>query len=161
MVWQFLSWYLVIQLISVAALPLALRLFANLADHGYAFSKSLGILLVGLVLWLGASYGLLRNETGGVWLALALVALFSFSLGRQTLHSLRLSSGRLRFGTGNNHSDPDHSQFTIRYILVTELLFLLAFAAWAYVRAHDPAANHTEKPMDLMFMNSIWSSPTY
>ena len=48
-----------------------------------------------------------------------------------------------------------------RYVLIVETLFLLAFVAWAWVRAHDPAANHTEKPMDLMFMNSIRSSPTY
>jgi YYY domain-containing protein len=46
-------------------------------------------------------------------------------------------------------------------MLGVEVLFLLAFAAWATVRAYDPAANHTEKPMDLMFMNSIWVSPTY
>ena len=48
-----------------------------------------------------------------------------------------------------------------RYVLVAELLFFLAFAAWAWVRVHDPAANHTEQPMDLMFMNSIWASPAY
>ncbi|MCB0100287.1 MAG: hypothetical protein KDE46_31370, partial [Caldilineaceae bacterium] len=48
-----------------------------------------------------------------------------------------------------------------RYILIVELLFVLAFAAWAWVRAHDPAADHTEQPMDLMFMNSIRASLTY
>ena len=74
---DFLVWYLVVQLISLAALPLALRLFANLPDRGYAFAKSLGILLVGVVLWLGTSYGVLRNETGGAWLALALVAVLA------------------------------------------------------------------------------------
>ena len=42
-----------------------------------------------------------------------------------------------------------------------ELLFLGAFALWAVVRAYDPAANHTEKPMDLMFMHSIAASATY
>jgi YYY domain-containing protein len=144
MIWQFLSWYLVVQLITLAALPLTVRLFPNLADRGYAFAKSLGILLVGLILWLGTSYGLLRNETGGAWLALLVVAGVSVAVGRD----LRQLANR------NWH-------LAIRPILVVELLFLVAFAAWAYVRAHDPAANHTEKPMDLMFMNSIWVSPTY
>src|SRR5690606_25631768 len=32
---------------------------------------------------------------------------------------------------------------------------------WAIVRAYDPNADHTEQPMDLMFMNSIWASATY
>lgn len=145
MLGQFLAWYVVVQLITLATLPLTLRLFTNLADCGYAFAKSLGILLVGLVLWLGTSYGLLRNENGGAWLAVVIVAGGSVAVGRrrwQTLWSGAVPLSR-------------------RYILVVELLFLLAFATWAFVRAHDPAANHTEKPMDLMFMNSIWVSPTY
>ena len=36
--------------------------------------------------------------------------------------------------------------------------FSSASLVWAIVRAYDPAANHTEQPMDLMFMNSIWVS---
>ena len=75
MIWQFLSWYLIIQLITVLTVPLAVRLFANLDDRGYAFTKSLGILLIGFVYWFGYSFGLLRNETGGVWLALILIGL--------------------------------------------------------------------------------------
>jgi YYY domain-containing protein len=144
MIWQFLSWYLVVQLITLAALPLTVRLFPNLADRGYAFAKSLGILLVGLILWLGTSYGLLRNETGGAWLALLLMAGVSVAVGRDLRQLM-----------------PGNWQLSLRPVIVVEVLFLLAFAAWTYVRAFDPAANHTEKPMDLMFMNSIWVSPTY
>ena len=29
------------------------------------------------------------------------------------------------------------------------------------MRANDPAVDHTEEPMDLMFMNSIWTSATF
>lgn len=146
MIWQFLSWYLIVQLITVAALPLCATLFVNLPDRGYAFAKSLGVLLVGFCFWLGYSYGLLRNETGGAWLALLLVALFSWTVGRSLIQQLR-----------GNGSRP----FRWRQVLSIEVLFLAAFAFWAYVRAHDPAVNHTEEPMDLMFMNSIWVSPTY
>ena len=53
MLTQFFSWYLAVQLVSLAALPLTLTTFANLPDRGYAFSKSLGIFLVGFTLWLG------------------------------------------------------------------------------------------------------------
>jgi YYY domain-containing protein len=173
MISQFFAWYLVVQLITLVSLPLAARLFANLADRGYALTKSLGILLVGLVLWLGTSYGLLRNEVGGAWLALVVVAAASLTLGRSAISAWR---GQLR-RSANLVGVDDEGQaglapsaapeagglrrFSWRYILVIEWLFLLAFVAWAYVRAHDPAANHTEKPMDLMFMNSIWQSPTY
>ncbi|MEZ4868418.1 MAG: DUF2298 domain-containing protein [Caldilineaceae bacterium] len=144
MFWQFLSWYLVIQLITLAALPLTLRLFVNLPDRGYAFTKSLGILGVGFILWLGYSYGLLRNETGGAWLALLGLAAVSYGVGYRKLRA----EGRQALPS-------------LRYIGGVELIFLVAFVAWAIVRAYDPAVNHTEEPMDLMFMNSIWTSPTY
>ena len=139
-------WYLAIQLCAAAALPLGLRFFQALPDRGYAFAKILGPFLVGVTLWLGTSYGLLRNEFGGAWIAVAIVALLSYGFGGH--HIARAAWHDLR-----GHR--------LRYVVVVEALFFITFVAWAWVRAHDPAANHTEQPMDLMFMNSIWTSPTF
>jgi YYY domain-containing protein len=165
MIWQFISWYLIVQLITLAVLPLCFRLFINLADWGYAFAKSLGILLVGLALWLGTCYGLLRNETGGAWLALIGVAVASLLLSGGGWRIVRLAGGIVRAKPVVDGAQPQISlpegALSIRYIIVVELLFLLAFALWAYVRAYDPGATHTEKPMDLMFLNSIRNSPTF
>jgi uncharacterized membrane protein len=160
---QFLSWYLAVQLLTIVTLPLSASLFVNLADRGYAFAKSLGVLLVGFTLWFGTSYGLLRNEAGGAWMAVFLVGLFSAVLGRPAWAAWfgEWRRGQRKEAPENISQRHIASQISRSYILVIELLFLLAFAGWAYVRAHDPAANHTEKPMDLMFMNSIWVSPTY
>lgn len=146
MLWQFFSWYLALQLISLAALPFTFALFGNLPDRGYAFGKSVGVLAVGFLFWLGYSYGLLRNETGGAWLALILVAVMSWVIGRGVVAQFR-----------HRTTWP----INLRYVLGVELIFLALFALWALVRAYDPAVNHTEEPMDLMFMNSIWSSATY
>jgi len=143
---QFIAWYLIVQLITLLTLPLSTSLFANVPDRGYATAKILGILLVGFTLWLGTSYGLLRNETGGAWLALVAVGGVSLFLGRTWVSTL------LHMRKLNLPWQP---------IVAVEVLFLLAFAGWTFVRAYDPAANHTEQPMDLMFMNSIWVSPTY
>ncbi|CAN5818398.1 DUF2298 domain-containing protein [soil metagenome] len=146
MLTQFLTWYLIVQLLTLLVAPLTFGLFANLPDRGYAFAKSLGVLLVGFILWLGTSYGLLRNETGGAWLALLLVGVASGVLGWSWLQRA-WQTRKL--------------ELPWRNVLAVEALFLLAFAAWVVVRSYDPAANHTEKPMDLMFMNSIWVSPTF
>ena len=150
----FLSWYLTAQVVSIAATPLTLRYFRALPDGGYAFARVVGILLVSLLLWLGTSYGVLRNTAGGAWLALLLVALLSVLVfQRQRRHEEGSFLSRLRQTVGRSPS--------WTYISGVEVLFLVAFAAWTLVRAYDPAINHTEQPMDLMFINGIWSSPTY
>ena len=145
-----LSWYLIVQLITLLTLPLAARVFGNLPDRGYAFAKSLGILLVGVTLWLGTSYGLLRNDTGGAWMALVIVAA-----------SAPRPAGPPSRCPRHPQSKIPNPKSKILYIIAVELLFALAFFGWAYVRAHDPAVNHTEQPMDLMFMNGIFTSPTF
>ena len=50
-----LSWWFVIQLFALAALPLGWRLFARLPGRGYPLAKALGLLLVSYVLWMGAT----------------------------------------------------------------------------------------------------------
>lgn len=139
-------WYLTAQIITVAVLPLTVRVLRALPDRGYSFAKISGVLLVGVIYWLGFSYGLLRNERGGVWLALLLTGAVSWIVGwadiKNWWRTLR-RDGRLGA------------------LFATELLFVLAFVGWALVRAYDPNVDHTEQPMDLMFMNSIWVSATY
>ena len=146
MIIQFLAWYVVMQLIGLLALPLAWRLLAFLPDRGYASARALGILLVSYGLWIAYSFGLLRFEAGSAWLIVLLLGAASMAAGWPVLRAWRQGG---------------EAPVRWRYALVVELVFLLAFAGWALVRAYDPAANHTEKPMDLMFMNSIASSPTY
>lgn len=140
------AWYVVMQIVTLAALPLALRLFDELPDRGYSLAKTVGVAVTGVVFWLGYSYGLLRNETGAAWLAVALVGVVSNAVGWDALRhywrDVRVA--------GN-----------WRVTVAVEAIFLVGFALWAVVRAYDPAANHTEKPMDLMFMNSIWASDTF
>lgn len=138
---QFLTWYIVVTICGLAALPLALRLFARLPGNGIVLARPLGILLIGYFFWMGYAVGILRNETGGAWLALLVVAVVSFALGKDHLRNWR--------------------SLDWRGALIGELLFLTTFAIWATVRAYDPAANHTEQPMDLMFMSGLWASPSF
>lgn len=150
----FFSWYLTAQVVSIAAMPLTLRYFRALPDSGYAFARVIGILLVSLLLWLGTSYGVLRNTAGGAWLALFLVAMLSALVFRRQ-RGQEEGSFLSRLGQAVGRSP------SWTYVLGVEVMFLVAFAAWTLVRAYDPAINHTEQPMDLMFINGIWSSPTY
>src|SRR5579859_6093269 len=68
-----LRWYVVLQLIGFAALPLTARAFRGLPDRGYAFARPVGLLAVAAILWLGAIFGIWSNS--GATVAIVAVAL--------------------------------------------------------------------------------------
>jgi len=130
----------------VAALPLTYRLFKNLPDRGYAFAKPLGILLTSYVLWIGASFGFLRNSWGGIVFSILVVA-----VGSWWFYSRRnTEAGIASFLRGNR-----------RMVIANEALFALAFVLFALFRAYNPEIMGTEKPMEFAFLNAILRSDTF
>jgi YYY domain-containing protein len=143
-------WWLALQLVGLAALPLAFRLFRRLPDRGYALARPLGLLLGAYLFWLGNSLGLLRNHWGGVLLALVVVAGLSWLAYRRW---------------------PGHDETRLlpwlgehwRLVLVVEVVFALAFAGWAWLRGFSPDLMTTggEKFMEIAFINAILRSETF
>jgi uncharacterized membrane protein len=142
-----LAWYLILTLVGVAAAPLAVWLLGALPARGLLLARPLGVLIFGYLFWLLWSVGLLPNDAGGAWIALLLTAALSLA----AWHFVR-GEGPATFALSSRER---------MALLIGEALFLVAFAAWAFVRSHDPSADHTEQPMDLMFMSSLWASPTW
>lgn len=142
---RFLNWYLIITLVGLVSLPITYRFFAHLPSRGFAFARPFGLLLWGFAFWLLCSLGILQNNTGGVVLAFLLLLAFSawsvLKAGWQEIINWLKSSKKT--------------------ILTMEILFFAAFALWAVVRAANPEAAYTEKPMELAFINSILKSPTF
>ena len=144
MIWHLLSWYLVLLILGWMSFPLSYRLLSKLPDRGYALSRVLGLLLWGFFFWFLANLGLLQNKPGGILLALMIVGALS-----------------LWAGWGKWGELWDWVKAHQRLILTTELVFLVGFAFMALVRASDPDATGTEKPMELAFINAILHSPTF
>ncbi|HEX6268858.1 MAG TPA: DUF2298 domain-containing protein [Anaerolineales bacterium] len=140
----FLSWYILISLLGWLTFPLAYRLFPALADRGYAFARSFGLLIWGFVFWLFASLGVAQNNTGGLLLALVILA------GLSTWAFIPCRSGLVNW-LGENR----------RLVITVEILFLLTFGLMAFFRAANPEIIGTEKPMELMFINGIMNSPMF
>ena len=143
------SWWFVLQLLTLAALPLAWRLFARLPGRGYPLAKALGLLLVAYVLWLGATLHVLPNGFGGALVALIVVAGASWWLGRdgwrRDADGVRPLAAWLKANRG--------------LVLTTEFLFLVVLVGWAAFRAYNPDIAGTEKPMEFAFVNGILRSP--
>ena len=139
---NFLIWLLTILLLGVISFPLGYSVLPNLKDRGYAVSKVLGLLLWGYLFWLLSMFGITGNNLGGVIFALMLVLILN---------------GWLYFRhKGEIHTWVKSHRNTI---VLTEIVFVVAFGFWAIVRAADPAILGTEKPMEMAFITAILKSP--
>jgi YYY domain-containing protein len=144
MMGQMIFWYILLVFLGWLSFPLTFRLFRKVADRGYAISRILGLLLWGFGFWLLVSLGLLQNQVSAIVFVLALLGALSLWAGWgrwQEIWAWVKAHGGL--------------------ILVTELVFLLAFVFMVVVRGANPAATGTEKPMELAFINAILNSESF
>jgi YYY domain-containing protein len=142
---DFIVWYLLITLAGWIAFPLAFRLLPMLPDRGFTLARPLSLLLWGFGFWLLTSLGLLQNDSGGTLLGLALLAGLSIWSLRGGGTAELLAWVRAKKGL----------------VITAEVLFLVAFAFWAFIRAGDPNILGTEKPMEMAFINAILRSPAF
>ena len=140
-----LVWFIAIQLIALAALPLSYVIFRPLADRGYMFAKLLGLLLVATLAWLLASYRVIDFSVWNVGLSVLAVAAVSGVL------AWRKRDEMLAYARAN-----------IRTIATVEVLFLLAFFGFLLIRLANPDLWHVwrggEKPMDFAYLNAVTRS---
>ncbi|MCX6033691.1 MAG: DUF2298 domain-containing protein, partial [Chloroflexi bacterium] len=145
---SFFAWYLLVTFLSWLTFPLAFRLFPALADRGFSLARTFGMLVWGYGFWMMASLGIVQNDSGGLLLGLVILAAIS-------------GSGLLRKET--RKALGEWIRANGRIIITVEILFFLAFAAWAFVRASNPniEIQGGEKTMELAFINAILRSPTF
>jgi len=144
MVWNLLSWYIVILVGGWLTFPLSYRLFSKLPDRGYTLSRVLGLLLWGFIFWILCSLGVLQNHPGGIIFSLMLLILLSVWAGWGKWGEM--------WAWVKAHR---------RLIVMAESVFLISVLFLTIVRASDPDATGTEKPMELAFINAILNSKTF
>ena len=141
---EFLLWWVGIEAVGLAAFPLTYAFFRRLPDRGFAFSKVIGLLLLGYGVWMGAVIGLFPNSRGSVILVLLLIAGLSALIAGRYRQEL---PGFLRSGW--------------RYMAFVEALFFAVLAAAVFIRSFAPAIEWGEKPFELAFLNSISRSESF
>ena len=139
-----LWWLLILELFGLVVFPLAHRVFSRMPDRGWAFSKPLGLLMVGFCTWLIGLTHTIPNSRWSVLLAVVIVAALSWAASRGTMDDLR-SFVRRRGSV----------------VLTAELLFIAAFLGMALFRASVTDIGATEQPMDFMFLNAVVTSQFY
>src|SRR3989304_378881 len=127
-----LIWWLALEIIGLAALPIAAYVCSNLKDHGYSASKPLGLLLLTYITWIISD--LVDYSKFSVLFSLVLIAAASIIILRKK--GLYVDK---------------------RYVIKFEILFLAGFLAFVIIRAFSPDIYWTggEKFMDITFINSL------
>ena len=147
MAWHDLfTWWAASMLLGLLGTPLTYTLFARLPGRGYAFSKTVALLLISYILWLGASIGLIPNTTTGVWAAVVGVLLAAMGSAIYLLGGDEWETFRRWF------------RENLPFIIAVELLFLAAFVGWAEVRSFNPSLYTGEKRMEFTLINGVLNS---
>ena len=140
-----LAWLLLVEVIYLAALPLATFLFRPLPDRGIVFAKILGILGVSYVAWLLASLE---------WLSFSRLSVLVGILAVAFLSALVLAATWREF--------IEFLKRNWRLMAIGEVLFLAAFLSFVAIRMANPDLWHAfrggEKPMDFAYLNAVLRS---
>ena len=163
-----LGFFALVEVVGLAAVPLAGLAFGRLPGAGLGFAKPLGLLLVTWIVWMAASVTPIRYGTTTVLVVVALLALAGgLAAARQ-----RVLVGRLREpGEGwwarrraqwlGTRALPADDPARLRLWLGSEVVFAVAFAAMVLLVAYSPDVWGTEKPMDMAFVNAANASGSF
>ena len=135
-----LRWLITVELIGLAAFPLAFYLLPRLADRGFTLSKPLGILLVSYLFWVLGLAHIPTVQPIAIALVLLMAALSTY-IAYRNFDDLR-----------------DFIKREWRTLVIAEAIFLVFFISWTLFRSYDPFINHTEQPMDLALLSASINS---
>ena len=130
-------WLVAAYAIALAAFPLCYYLLPNLRDRGASIAMPFGILTVGYASWILSILRIVPSTQVTVLLLLIVMACVSAWIASQNRREM--------------------VEFVVREwktLALGQVVFLGVFAVWTTYRFYDPSINHTEQPMDFMFLNS-------
>src|SRR3954454_17756063 len=137
-----LRFFVLIEVLGLAATPLAVVALARLPGRGVAFAKPLGLLLATWLVWMAGSLHLVPNGLGAWIGAVVMLAVAGALAWRRWRPELWTGPPR-------------------RWLLWSEGIALVAFAARALLVASSRDVWQTEKPMDMAFVNAAGEARTF
>jgi YYY domain-containing protein len=164
-----LGFFALVEVVGLAAAPLAALAFGRLPGAGLGFAKPLGLLLLTWAVWMVASVGIAPYTTTTVIVAAAVMALAGgLVAGRQRALRTRLAEPRDGGWWGRFRADwlaaralPSDDPARRSLWLGSEVVFAVAFAAMVLLVSYSPDVWGTEKPMDMAFVNATNASSSF
>src|SRR3954447_17895368 len=164
-----LGFFALVEVVGLAAAPLAGLAFGRLPGAGLGFSKPLGLLLVTWVVWMAASVGIAPYSTATVLVvAGVLIVVGVLVAARQRYLRAQLVEprtegwlGRIRYDWIAARAWPADDPARRGLWIVSELVFAAAFAVMVLLVAYSPDVWGMEKPMDMAFVNAANASSSF
>ncbi len=138
--WLFtsLNYYVYILVVGLIFFPLTRKIFSRFSfDSGYPFAKVLAIIFVTYASYIAGTLRVLPFARWSIFLTIGIFALINWYILKKN-----------KFSKSANYK-------LLSVIVFEELLFLISFLFWAFVRSQEPSVQSLEKFMDFGFMNSI------
>ena len=133
-----LIWLFAVEALGLMVFPLLFLLFRRLPDRGFLLAKPLVLLLGSYSLWVLSLAHIVPNSQAGIIGIVVAIALASGYVAKRHWREIRAFL------------------YQQRYLLIAgEAVFLGFFFLWLTVVLSAPSINHTEKPMDFLFINAI------
>ena len=142
---QFIIWYGFISLLGLAIFPITRRLFHKGVAQGFFFSRVIALFIWGFVYWFLGSIKIIPVDFSGALLTLIGIVALSFFISKRNIREEFLQSL-------SEHKNA---------VLIGEILFFLAFLFMAFLKSMYPNLDHTEKPMEMAFINAILRSTNF
>ncbi len=131
-----LIFYFYLFFLGIIFFPTTKKLFFRFSfDLGYPFSKTIGLILTSYLIYLLATLKILSFGKNNLILILSLFFLFNFFI-------IKIKLKKIKYLIYSN-------------IIIEEILFLISFVFWAFIRSQEPSIQSLEKFMDFGFINSI------
>ncbi|MCK4937768.1 MAG: hypothetical protein KAR85_04095 [Methanosarcinales archaeon] len=136
---EIIKWWVVLELIGLAAMPATAWIFRNLQDKGVSLSKILGLVLVTYFSWVLTYLGF---DYSTIIIGISLLIVFSISM---VIFFFK------------------RYPFDRKALIRSEVLFTVAFLIFVILRAYRPEIYWTggEKFMDMSFINIILRSTSF
>ncbi len=161
-----LIWYGYLFVIGIIFFPLTRKIFSRFFDHGYAFSKTIAILLLSYASFIAGILKIVPFTQQYLYIFIIFFGFVNFfilikDIQKNKIVPLEKPKTKSRKSRAINSPvqsyDPENRRILLICIL-EEILFLAALLFLAFVRGQEPSVRGLEKFMDFGFMNSILRS---
>ena len=141
-----ISWWFLIFTLGLVCLPLTFTLFKKFWDKGYIFSKTISIVVLTYLIFIGGIFKILTFTNLNLFLIILLILFFNFLfLKRKNNFSVFLKTIKENY----------------KIFIFQEIIFLLILITWSFIRGFISDIEGLEKYMDWGFINSALRSNFY